>query len=71
MSLTATLSQGFGDAFATQGLDRSYGLVVVSARPDLALGSKGVVPGSFLPVGGAITMEILVLWGWGALGNVF
>ncbi len=36
MSLTATLSQTFGDAFASQGLDRSFGLVVVSARPDLA-----------------------------------
>jgi arginyl-tRNA synthetase len=36
MSLTSTLSQVFGDAFASQGLDRSYGEVVVSARPDLA-----------------------------------
>ena len=36
MSLTATLSQMFGDAFASQGLDSSYGAVVVSARPDLA-----------------------------------
>ncbi|MCP4306338.1 MAG: arginine--tRNA ligase [bacterium] len=36
MSLTATLSQMFGDAFASQGLDTSYGTVVVSARPDLA-----------------------------------
>lgn len=36
MSLTANLSQLFGDAFASQGLDPSYGLVVVSARPDLA-----------------------------------
>jgi arginyl-tRNA synthetase len=36
MSLTAALSEAFGDAFATQGLDRTYGEVVVSARPDLA-----------------------------------
>jgi arginyl-tRNA synthetase len=36
MSLTATLSQIFGDAFESQGLDRSFGQVVVSARPDLA-----------------------------------
>ena len=36
MSLTATLSQLFGDAFASQGLGTSYGTVVVSARPDLA-----------------------------------
>ncbi len=36
MSLAANLSAIFGDAFATQGLDRSFGLVVVSARPDLA-----------------------------------
>jgi len=36
MSLTATLSDVFGDAFETNGLDRSYGQVVVSARPDLA-----------------------------------
>ncbi len=36
MSLTSTLSQIFGDAFETQGLDRSFGQVVVSARPDLA-----------------------------------
>jgi arginyl-tRNA synthetase len=36
MSLTATLSQLFGDAFVAQGLDRAYGEVVVSARPDLA-----------------------------------
>ncbi|MDJ0499009.1 MAG: arginine--tRNA ligase [Acidimicrobiia bacterium] len=36
MSLTKTLSQLFGDAFASQGLDRAFGEVVVSARPDLA-----------------------------------
>jgi arginyl-tRNA synthetase len=36
MSLTATLSNIFGDAFASQGLDRAFGEVVVSARPDLA-----------------------------------
>jgi arginyl-tRNA synthetase len=36
MSLTATLSQMFGDAFASEELDPSYGAVVVSARPDLA-----------------------------------
>ncbi|MEA2000462.1 MAG: arginine--tRNA ligase [Actinomycetota bacterium] len=36
MSLATTLSQIFGDAFASQGLDRAYGTVVVSARPDLA-----------------------------------
>ena len=36
MSLTASLSEVFGDAFESQGLDRSYGQVVVSARPDLA-----------------------------------
>ncbi len=36
MSLAANLSEIFGDAFASQGLDRSFGLVVVSARPDLA-----------------------------------
>ena len=36
MSLTATLSQTFGDAFASLGLDPSFGAVVVSARPDLA-----------------------------------
>lgn len=36
MSLTDTLSQMFGDAFAAQGLDPSYGSVVVSARLDLA-----------------------------------
>lgn len=36
MSLISTLSQLFGDAFVAQGLDRSYGVVVVSARPDLA-----------------------------------
>lgn len=36
MSLAGTLSESFGDAFAAQGLDRGLGLVVVSARPDLA-----------------------------------
>ena len=36
MSLTKTLSKLFGDAFASQGLDRAFGDVVVSARPDLA-----------------------------------
>jgi len=36
MSLVATLSEIFGDAFESQGLDRSFGQVVVSARPDLA-----------------------------------
>ena len=36
MSLTATLSEIFADAFVSQGLDASYGTVVVSARPDLA-----------------------------------
>lgn len=36
MSLTSTLSQLFGDAFVSQGLDGAYGDVVVSARPDLA-----------------------------------
>jgi len=36
MSLAATLSEIFGDAFAARGLDRSFGQVVVSARPDLA-----------------------------------
>ncbi len=35
-SLTAQLSQRFGDAFAALGLDRSYGAVVVSQRPELA-----------------------------------
>jgi arginyl-tRNA synthetase len=36
MSLAASLSEVFGDAFESQGLDRSFGQVVVSARPDLA-----------------------------------
>ncbi len=36
MSLAASLSEFFGDAFEAQGLDRSFGQVVVSARPDLA-----------------------------------
>jgi arginyl-tRNA synthetase len=36
MSLTATLSDIFGDAFASQGLDCALGEVVVAARPDLA-----------------------------------
>ncbi len=35
-SLTAQLSQRFGDAFAALGLDGSYGAVVVSSRPELA-----------------------------------
>ncbi len=36
MSLSTTLSRIFGDAFASQGYDASYGEVVPSARPDLA-----------------------------------
>ena len=36
MSLIATLSAVFGDAFEAQGLERAFGDVVVSARPDLA-----------------------------------
>ncbi len=36
MSLAATLSEIFGDAFESQGLERSFGQVVASARPDLA-----------------------------------
>ena len=36
MSLISQLSQVFGDAFEAQGLDRAFGEVVVSARPDLA-----------------------------------
>ena len=36
MSLLASLSDRFGDAFASLGLDRSHGEVVVSNRPDLA-----------------------------------
>ena len=36
MSLTAQLSEHFGDAFAKLGLDRSYGKVVVSQRQELA-----------------------------------
>ncbi len=36
MSLIATLTSIFADAFESQGLDRSFGQVVVSARPDLA-----------------------------------
>jgi arginyl-tRNA synthetase len=36
MSLISQLSQVFGDAFEAQGLDRTFGNVVVSARPDLA-----------------------------------
>ena len=36
MSLRSELSRRFGDAFAALGLDRSYGEVVVSQRPDLA-----------------------------------
>lgn len=35
-SVTARLSQIFGDAFAATGVDRSYGAVVVSQRPELA-----------------------------------
>ena len=37
----------------------------------LALKSKSFVPGIFLHVGVAITMDLLVLWRVGALGNVF
>jgi membrane protease YdiL (CAAX protease family) len=37
----------------------------------LALRSKSFVPGIFLHVGVAITMDLLVLWRLGALGNVF
>ncbi len=37
----------------------------------LALRSKSFVPGIFLHVGVAITMDLLVLWRMGALGNVF
>ena len=37
----------------------------------LALRSKSFVPGVFLHVGVAITMDLLVLWRVGALGNVF
>ena len=37
----------------------------------LALRSKSFVPGVFLHVGVAITMDMLVLWRLGALGNVF
>lgn len=37
----------------------------------LALRSKSFVPGIFLHVGVAITMDMLVLWRLGALGNVF
>ena len=37
----------------------------------LALRSKSFVPGIFLHVGVAITMDLLVLWRVGALGNVF
>ena len=36
MSLITTLTSTFADAFESQGLDRSFGQVVVSARPDLA-----------------------------------
>lgn len=36
MSLLSSLSARFGDAFESVGLDRSYGEVVVSNRPDLA-----------------------------------
>ncbi len=47
MSLTATLSEIFGDAFESQGLDRSFGQVVVSARPDLAqFQCNGAMPAS-------------------------
>lgn len=34
-SLVATLTEMFGEAFVAQGLDRTYGEVVVSQRPDL------------------------------------
>ena len=37
----------------------------------LALRSKSFVPGIFLHVGVAITMDLLVLWRVGAIGNVF
>lgn len=37
----------------------------------LALRSKSFVPGVFLHIGVAITMDLLVLWRLGALGNVF
>ena len=37
----------------------------------LALRSKSFVPGIFLHVGVAVTMDMLVLWRLGALGNVF
>ncbi len=37
----------------------------------LALRSKSFVPGIFLHVSVAITMDMLVLWRLGALGNVF
>lgn len=37
----------------------------------LALRSKSFVPGIFLHVGVAITMDMLVLWRLGALGNIF
>ena len=36
----------------------------------LALRSKSFVPGIFLHVGVAITMDLLVLWRLGALGNI-
>lgn len=36
MSLLADLSTRFGDAFASLGLDRAYGAVVPSQRPELA-----------------------------------
>ncbi len=36
MSLLADLSTRFGDAFASRGLDRAYGAVVPSQRPELA-----------------------------------
>lgn len=37
----------------------------------LALRSRSFVPGIFLHVGVAVTMDLLVLWRLGALGNVF
>ena len=37
----------------------------------LALKAKSFVPGIFLHVGVALTMDLLVLWRSGALGNVF
>jgi len=36
----------------------------------MAVRSKSFVPGVFLHVGVAITMDLLVLWRAGALGNI-